>query len=167
MDVKEIITRQYLTFQLGEEVFGVDVAKTREVLDLTSITRVPGTPPFMLGVINLRGGVVPVVDLRLKFGMPAVQQSRDTCIIVIDIVLDGETITVGAVADSVREVLDLDNGQIEPPPRIGTRLKTDFIRGMGRIDDGRFLILLDIDRVFSSEELALVQVIGEETAEAI
>jgi purine-binding chemotaxis protein CheW len=157
---------QYLTFRLGEEVFAVDVAKAREVLDLTAVTRVPGTPKFMLGVINLRGGVVPVIDLRLKFGMPAAERTRETCIIVLDLTLDGETTTVGAVADSVREVLDLDSSQIEPPPRIGTRLKTEFIRGMGRIDDSRFLILLDIDRVFSSEELALVQAVGEETAQA-
>jgi purine-binding chemotaxis protein CheW len=158
---------QYLTFRLGEEVFAVDVAKTREVLDLTAVTRVPGTPRFMLGVINLRGGVVPVIDLRLKFGMAAAQQTRETCIIVLDITLDGETTIIGAVADSVREVLDLDSSQIEPPPRIGTRLKTEFIRGMGRIDESRFLILLDIDRVFSSEELALVQAAGEEAAEAM
>jgi purine-binding chemotaxis protein CheW len=158
---------QYLTFRLGEEVFAVDVAKAREVLDLTAVTRVPGTPRFMLGVINLRGGVVPVIDLRLKFGMPAAERTRETCIIVLDLTLDGETTTVGAVADSVREVLDLDSSQIEPPPRIGTRLKTEFIRGMGRIDESRFLILLDIDRVFSSEELALVQAAGEEAAEAM
>jgi purine-binding chemotaxis protein CheW len=158
---------QYLTFRLGEEVFAVDVAKTREVLDLIEVTRVPGTPAFMLGVINLRGGVVPVIDLRLKFGMPAAQQTRETCIIVLDITLDGETTIIGAVADSVREVLDLGSGQIEPPPRIGTRLRTEFIRGMGRIDDNRFLILLDIDRVFSSEELSLVQALGDETAQAV
>jgi purine-binding chemotaxis protein CheW len=162
-----VASGQYLTFRLAEEVFAVDVAKAREVLDFTAITRVPGTPRFMLGVINLRGGVVPVIDLRLKFGMPAVERTRESCIIVLDIVMDGETTTVGAVADSVREVLDLDSSQIEPPPRIGSRLRTEFIRGMGRIDDSRFLILLDIDRVFSSEELALVLAAGEEVAEAM
>jgi purine-binding chemotaxis protein CheW len=158
---------QYLTFRLGEEVFAVDVAKTREVLDVIDITRVPGTPEYMLGVINLRGGVVPVIDLRRKFGLPAAERTRETCIIVLDIALDGETTVIGAVADSVREVLDLDHSQIEPPPRIGTRLKTEYIRGMGRIDDNRFLILLDIDRVFSSEELSLVQGLGDDTAQAV
>jgi purine-binding chemotaxis protein CheW len=158
---------QYLTFRLGEEVFAVDVAKTREVLDLIEVTRVPGTPDFMLGVINLRGGVVPVIDLRLKFGLPAAERTRETCVIVLDITLDGETTVIGAVADSVREVLDQDSSQIEPPPRNGTRLKNEFIRGMGRIDDSRFLILLDIDRVFSSEELSLVQGNGGERAEAV
>jgi purine-binding chemotaxis protein CheW len=163
-ELDSTVSGQYLSFFLGQEVFAVDVAKTREVLDLIEITRVPGTPAFMLGVINLRGCVVPVIDLRLKFGLPAAERTRETCIIVLDITLDGETTIIGAVADSVREVLDLNSSQIEPPPRIGTRLRTEFIRGMGRIDDSRFLILLDIDRVFSSEELSLVQGIEEEAA---
>jgi purine-binding chemotaxis protein CheW len=117
----------------------------------------------MLGVINLRGSVVPVVDLRLKFGLAATATTRDTCIIVLEITADGEATIVGAVADSVQEVLELDAERIEPPPRIGTRLKTEFIRGMGNHDD-RFLIILDIDRVFSVDELSLVQGVGEEAA---
>ncbi len=152
---------QCLTFRLGEEVFAVDVTKAREVLDFSAITRVPQTPRFMLGVINLRGSVVPVIDLRQKFGLAAVERTRDTCIVVLEITVDGETTVVGAVADSVQEVLELDPDQIEPPPRIGTRLKTEFIRGMGSVGD-RFLILLDIDRVFSAEELSLVQTAGDE-----
>jgi purine-binding chemotaxis protein CheW len=159
------MTRQYLTFRLGEETFAVDVTKAREILDFTLPTRVPQTPGYMLGVINLRGSVVPVVDLRLKFGLAATATTRDTCIIVLEINADGEATTVGAVADSVEEVLELDAGQIEPPPRIGTRLKTEFIRGMGN-HDGRFLIILDIDRVFSVDELSLVQSAGE-TADAV
>lgn len=154
-------TMQCLTFRLGEEVFAVDVAKAREVLDYSVITRVPQTPKFMLGVINLRGSVVPVIDLRLKFGLPAAERTRDSCIVVLEVGVDGETTVVGALADSVQEVLDLEPGQIEPPPRIGTRLKTEFIRGMGSIGE-RFLILLDIDRVFSTEELLVVQQAGEE-----
>jgi len=157
------ITRQYLTFRLGDETFAVDVTKAREVLDFTPPTRVPQTPGYMLGVINLRGGVVPVVDLRLKFGLAAAATTRDTCIIVLEITADGEATIVGAVADSVQEVLELDAERIEPPPRIGTRLKTEFIRGMGNHDD-RFLIILDIDRVFSTDELSLVQSVGEEGA---
>ncbi len=157
------MTNQYLTFRLGEEIFAVDVIKAREVLDFSPPTRVPQTPAYMLGVINLRGSVVPVVDLRLKFGLPATATSRDTCIIVLEITADGEATIVGAVADSVQEVLELDADRIEPPPRIGTRLKTEFIRGMGNQDD-RFLILLDIDRVFSADELSLVQGIGEEAS---
>lgn len=148
-------TTQFLTFKLDEEIFSVDISKVREVLDFTTITRVPRTPDFMKGVINLRGSVVPVVDMRLKFGMPATQKSVNTCIIIVEISLDGETAILGALADSVQEVMDLEPDQIEPPPKIGTRLKTEFIKGMGKQDD-HFIMILDIDRVFSSDELALV-----------
>ncbi len=147
---------QCLTFCLGEEVFGIDVVKAREVLDFTTITQVPCMPKFMLGVINLRGSVVPVIDLRLKFGLPATGKTVNTCIIVVEVEFEGESLIVGALADSVQEVLELDLAQIEPPPRIGTRLKTEFIRGMGSLRD-RFLILLDIDCVFNAEELLLTQ----------
>jgi purine-binding chemotaxis protein CheW len=147
---------QCLTFCLGEEIFGIDVIKAREVLDCTSITQVPCMPKFMLGVINLRGSVVPVIDLRLKFGLPATEKTVNTCIIVVEVEFEGESLIVGALADSVQEVLELDTAQIEPPPRIGTRLNTEIIRGMGSIKD-RFLILLEIDRVFNAEELLVAQ----------
>ena len=163
MSADETTSLQYLTFTLGEEVFAVDVTKAREVLDFTTVTRVPQTPRFMLGVINLRSSVVPVIDLRLKFGMEATGRTVNTCIIVMDIVVDGEVITVGALADSVREVLEIGSEGIEPPPRIGTRLKTEFLKGMAGFDD-HFVMILDIDRVFSADELALVQAAGEETA---
>ena len=145
----------YLTFVLGTESFGVDVRKVREVLDFTTITRVPRMPEFMRGVINLRGSVVPVIDMRLKFDMEKAEDTVDTCVIVMEISLDGETTVVGALADAVKEVFDLDAGQIEPPPRIGTSLNTEFIRGMGKHNE-EFIIILDIDRIFSAEELALV-----------
>lgn len=148
-------TTQYLTFKLEDEVFALDISKVREVLDFTAVTKVPQTPDFMLGVINLRGSVVPVVDMRLKFGMSKTERSVNTCIIIVEIELDGETTVLGALADSVREVMELNSGQIEPPPRIGTRLQTGFIRGMGRRDDD-FIIILDIDRVFSADELDIV-----------
>jgi len=148
-------TTTYLTFVLGTESFGVDVRKVREVLDFTTITRVPRMPEFMRGVINLRGSVVPVIDMRLKFDMEKAEDTVDTCVIVMEISLDGETTVVGALADAVKEVFDLDAGQIEPPPRIGTSLNTEFIRGMGKHDD-EFIIILDIDRVFSAEELAVM-----------
>ena len=148
-------TTTYLTFVLGTESFAVDVRNVREVLDFTSVTRVPRMPEFMRGVINLRGSVVPVIDMRLKFGMEQATDTVDTCVIVTEISLDGETTVVGALADAVKEVFDLEAGQIEPPPRIGTSLNTEFIRGMGKHDD-EFIIILDIDRVFSAEELALV-----------
>ena len=150
----------YLTFMLGEEVFAIDVKNVREVLDFTTITRVPRTPDFMRGVINLRGGVVPVIDMRLKFGMEAAENTVDTCVIVMEINLDGDTTVVGALADSVKEVFDLDPGQIEPPPRIGTSLRMEFIRGMGKSNE-QFIIILDIDKVFSADELSIVSAAGD------
>ncbi|MDR3568911.1 MAG: chemotaxis protein CheW [Syntrophobacteraceae bacterium] len=156
MSVESITeTSQYLTFKLHEEVFALDISKVREVLDFTSVAKVPRTPDFMLGVINLRGSVVPVVDVRLKFGMTGTQRSVNTCIIIVEIEIDGESTILGALVDSVQEVLDLDPNQIEPPPRIGTRLDTRFIKGMGK-RESEFLIILDIDEVFSVRELASV-----------
>jgi len=156
MAVKDITeVRQYLTFKLGEEVFGLDVGKVREILDFTTITKVPRTPEFMRGVINLRGSVVPVVDMRVKFGMSATEKTVNTCIVVAEVELEGDAIVLGALVDSVQEVFELEPGQIEPAPRIGTKLKTEFIKGMGKRDD-RFIILLDVDKAFSAEELSLV-----------
>ena len=160
MSVAEILeTTQYLTFKLEDEVFALDIAKVREVLEYTTVTKVPRTPDFMCGVINLRGGVVPVVNMRLKFGMPDAEKTVNTCIIIVEVNLDGETTVLGALADSVQEVMDLEPGQIEPAPKIGTRLNTDFIKGMGK-HDNKFIMILDIDKVFSADELALVQDAG-------
>ena len=156
---------QYLTFKLDDEVFALGIDKVREVLDYTSVTKVPQTPDFMRGVINLRGSVVPVVDMRLKFGMAKTEKTVNTCIIIVEINLEGETAVLGALADSVQEVLDLEPHQIEPAPKIGTKLRTDFIRGMGKRDE-QFIIILDIDKVFSGAELAAV-VSGHGESEAI
>ncbi len=153
-------TTQYLTFKLGDEVFAIEISKVREVLDFTAITKVPRTPDFMRGVINLRGNVVPVVDMRLKFGMTKTENTVNTCIIIVEISLDGDTTVLGALADSVQEVIDLEPDKIEPAPRIGTRLRTDFIKGMGKRDDN-FIIILDIDKVFSIDELSLVRDAGD------
>jgi len=148
-------TTQYLTYKLGDEIFALDIGKVREVLDFTSATKVPRTPDFMRGVINLRGSVVPVVDLRLKFGMSATEKTVNTCVIITEVTVDNDTTVLGALADSVQEVIDLTPADISPAPKIGTRLRTEFIRGMGKRDD-RFIIILDIDKVFSSDELAVV-----------
>ena len=146
-------TLQYLTFQLENETFGVDVHKVREVLDAISITRVPRTPDYMLGVINLRGSVVPVIDLRQRFGLTQIDRTRDTCIVVLEVNLDGEQIVVGAQTDAVDEVLDIREEQIEPPPKLGTQVNVDFILGMGKVNDESFAMLLDIDKLFTAEEL--------------
>ncbi len=156
---------QYLTFKLGDEVFALDISKVREVLDFTTITKVPRTPDFMRGVINLRGSVVPVVDLRLKFGMTMTENTVNTCVIITEVQVDGESTVLGALADSVQEVVDLEPDRIEPAPRIGTKLRTEFIRGMGKHND-RFVIILDIDKIFSTDELALVQAGQGEAAAA-
>ncbi len=150
---------QHLTFNLDEEVFAVDISKVREVLEYTAVTKVPQTPEFMKGVINLRGHVVPVVDLRLKFGMQEAEKTVNTCIIIVEVSVDKDTAVLGALADSVQEVHDFEHDQIEPPPKIGTRLKTDFIKGMGKRND-QFIMILDIDKVFSTDELAIVQDAG-------
>jgi len=145
-------TRQYLTFQLGEEVFAIDVSHVREILEFTTVTKVPKTPDYMRGVINLRGSVVPVLDMRLKFGMTRTDKTVNTCIIVVEVSFEGETTIIGALVDSVQEVFELDPDKIEPAPRIGIKLKTEFIKGMGKRDD-HFIIILDIDKVFTAEEL--------------
>jgi len=161
MSVSEIVeTLQYLTFKLGEEVFALDVAKVREILEITTITKVPQTPEFMRGVINLRGSVVPVIDMRLMFGLSRTEQTVNTCIIVAEVCLNGETLILGALADSVQEVVELEPDRIEPPPNIGTKLNTDFIRGMCKVDD-HFVMILDIDTVFSSGDLSGLALQGQ------
>ena len=153
---------QFLTFGLGDDVFAIDVTMAKEVLDFAEVTQVPQTPDYMLGVINLRGSVVPVIDMRLKFAMEDREKTRDSCIIVVEVNVDGEAITVGALADSVQEVMDMDESQIEPPPRIGTKLNTEFIRGMGNLGD-KFVIILDINKVFSADDLEFARNVGEES----
>ena len=145
----------YLTFKLGAEVFALEVKKVREVLDFTTITKVPRTPEFLRGVIHLRGSVVPVVDLRLGFGLDSVEPTVNTCIIVVEVVMAQETIIVGALADAVEEVIDIDASDIQPPPRLGSAIQTDFIQGMGKRENG-FLMILNIDRIFSTGEVAQI-----------
>ncbi|WP_300158525.1 chemotaxis protein CheW [Solidesulfovibrio sp.] len=160
---------QYLTFTLERELFALDIGSVREVLELVNITRVPRTPDYIRGVINLRGRAVPVVDLKLKFGMGATERTVNTCIIIVEVNLEGEATVLGALADSVQEVYEMESSQIEPTPRMGTPIKSDFIRGMGKSGD-QFIIILDINKVFTSLELAgLAQTLGEaapENAEA-
>ncbi len=152
----QTINNQYLAFKLADEIYAIEIGQVREVLEFISISKVPNMPEFMRGVINLRGAVVPVVDLRLKFGMTQTEKTIDTCIIIVDIMIDSENTMLGVLADSVLEVIELESTQIEPPPKIGLRLKTDFIKGMGKQNE-QFLILLDIDHVFSTDELLIVR----------
>jgi purine-binding chemotaxis protein CheW len=146
---------QYMTFKLGNELFAINVAQVREVLEVSTITRVPTAPDYMRGVVNVRGKAIPVVDLRLRFGLPATTDTVATRVIVMELQLDGETTVLGGLADSVHEVIELDAANIHPPPRIAMRWRTEFIQGMGRRGDD-FIIILDVNAVFASNELALV-----------
>ena len=156
--------KPYLTFKLEEELFAVEVSKVREVLDMDTITKVPNAPEFMKGIINVRGSVVPVVDLRVKFGRPEKANTIDTRIIVMEINIDNDMVVLGTISDSVHEVMDINAELIENPPRIGSRWKTEFIKGIGKKDED-FIIILDIERVFSTDELAIVQETSEDTEE--
>ncbi len=139
---------KYLTFKLAEEEYGVEILKVREIIKIMDITAVPRMPSYMKGVINLRGKVIPVIDLRLKFSLPELQHTDETCIIVVDVGME-----VGIVVDTVSEVLDLPTSSIEPPPSMGGAVETDFIMGMGKVGEN-VKILLDIDKVLNTGELA-------------
>ena len=145
--------KTYLSFSLDGEDYAVDVANVREVLDDTRVTRVPRTPDFMKGVINLRGGVVPVIDMRMKFGLERVPPTVDTCIIVLEVDLEGERTYIGALVDSVKAVFEMSTEEIEPPPSLGIRGEREFIAGMGKSRD-RFIMILNPDTVFSTQELS-------------
>lgn len=158
-------TRQYLSFKLDEEEFALDISKVREVLDITRITRVPRAPEYLKGVINLRGSVVPVVDLNRKFQIKDTERTLNTRIIIGEVELEGGCTVLGVLADAVHEVMELDPEQIEPAPKIGTGLNTEFLKGMGRRGE-EFIMILDIDRVFSADELAVVTQTSPDPGEA-
>lgn len=156
MSVESITeTTQYLTFKLDDELYALDISSVQSVLDFEKVTKVPRTPDFMKGVINLRGSVVPIVDVKLKFGMDKTVKTVDSCIVIVEMNLDGEIVVLGCLADSVEEVINIEPEDIEPTPKIGTRLNTDFIKGMGKRDE-EFIIILDFDKIFSSDELSFV-----------
>ena len=159
MKEKEIIEAKinsYLTFKLGEEVFAANVGKVLNILEMTKITRVPKAPIYMKGVINLRGSVLPLIDTRIKFEMEETIYTTNTCILVLDINMNGESVHVGALVDSVQEVLEFDDRQIQPPPSIGTKYKSEFIEGMAKVANN-FIMILNMDLVFSTEELSLLK----------
>lgn len=143
--------KSYLSFKLGNETFASNVSKVLNILEMTTITKVPQSPAYMKGVINLRGTVLPVVDTRVKFGMTPPEVSNNTCILVLEVEVDGESIKIGALVDSVQEVLELDKEDIQPPPNIGNKYQSEFIFGMASVDDA-FIMLLDMDKVFSADE---------------
>lgn len=153
----------YLTFKIGEEVFAANVAKVLNILELQDITHVPQAPDYMKGVINLRGVVLPVIDSKIKFGLGATQFTNNTCILVLDVNIDEESVQVGALVDAVLEVLEIEDSKIQPPPSIGAKYKTEFIEGMVNYED-RFIMILNMDMVFSTNELNILQEKAEEGA---
>jgi purine-binding chemotaxis protein CheW len=157
---------KYLTFALGREEYGIEILKVREIIGYMNITAVPQTPPYVKGVINLRGQVIPVLDLRGKFGMRTAQTTEETCIIVVEISQQGRKLSTGIVVDHVSEVLDIPGANIEDAPQFGSTVDTTFILGMGKVGES-VKILLDIDKVLTGIELAGIaasQAAGGKTA---
>ena len=151
-DEKTIDVNSYLSFKLGEEEFAAHVSKVINILEMTRITEVPKAPDYMKGVINLRGTVLPVIDTRLKFGMPETTYTEKTCIVVMELQIDNERVLVGALVDEVVAVIELSNKQIEPPPSIGSKYRSEFIYGMAHFDE-KFIMLLDMEKVFTASEI--------------
>lgn len=151
-DAQKFQSGQYLTFNLDKELYALDIDTVREVLEVSQITNVPQTREYMRGVINVRGHAVPVADLRTKFGMDEAEMTVDTCIIIIDVRIKDENIILGVLVDGVEEVLEIEGGNIEPPPRFGVGISSEFIKGIGKVEE-KFIIILDAWRVFSEDEL--------------
>jgi purine-binding chemotaxis protein CheW len=160
-DIKKI-SNSYLSFKLENELFAAHVSKVLNILEMSKITKVPKSPEYMLGVMNLRGTVLPIVDTRIKFGLKVSDFTVNTCIIVLDIDMDGDSIIVGALVDSVQEVLEVESTNIMPPPSIGSKYRSEFIEGVTKSGDN-FIMILDMDKVFSTEELSIVKDSVEKT----
>lgn len=157
---------QYLTFRLGAELYAIGILNIKEIMEFGAITTVPMMPAFISGVINVRGAVVPVIDLLARFGKGASQVTKRTCIVILDLEAEGETQSVGVMVDSVSEVVEILASDIEPAPTFGAGIRADFIRGMGKIG-GKFVVILDVGRVLSVEEIsALAQASGHAHAAA-
>lgn len=152
---------KYLTFRLGNEEYGLEILKVQEIIGMMNITRVPKAPPYVRGVINLRGKVISVVDLRLKFHMQPQEATGRTCVIVVQVDCGATNVTMGIIVDEVSEVVDVNSQQIEPTPSFGVAVNNDFILGMGKVGD-KVLILLDIDKVLSTGEVALVEQVADD-----
>lgn len=154
--------QQYLTFMLGGEVFAIGILVIKEIIEYGNLTVVPMMPEFIRGVINLRGAVVPVVDLSARFGRKPAESTRRTCIVIIEVEADGERQDVGVVVDAVNAVIEIARDQIEPPPTFGTRIRADFIHGMGKVN-GKFVIILNVNNVLSIDDFALLEGIDAST----
>ena len=156
--------KQYLTFNLEDVEYAVEVSRVREVLEMSDITKLVGKTDFVRGVINLRGSVIPVMDLKLKFNMNKTEKTINTCIIVLEVEFNNETIVIGILSDSVQEVVEISTEDIEPPPRIGTAIDVDFIKGMGKKDE-KFILIIDINSIFSETELSSLSIDSDDKDE--
>ena len=145
--------QQYLTFVLGREIFAINILNIKEIIEYGQLTEVPKMPAFIRGVINLRGAVVPVIDMAARFDKPTAEITRKTCIVIIEVAHADTTQVVGIMVDAVNEVVDIEAGNIEPAPSFGANIRVDFIEGMGKID-GKFIILLNVNKVLSVDEIA-------------
>jgi len=159
--------QQYLTFVLGGEMFAIGILCVKEIIEYGHLTVVPMMPECIRGVINLRGAVVPVVDLACRFGRRSTDLTRRTCIVIVEVEGEGERQDIGVIVDAVSEVLEIQGSQIEPAPAFGARIRTDFIHGMGKLD-GKFVIILNVNKVLSLDDLALLgQMAGQESMDAL
>jgi purine-binding chemotaxis protein CheW len=149
---EQAVINQYLTFQVGEEDYAINVGNIREVLEFQTVSRVPRMPSYMRGIINLRGSVVPVIDLKMKFDLGVTEKSIDTSVVVTELKIGDEDVVIGLLTDAVSEVVDIEDQDIEPTPHIGTAIDSSFIRGMGRKGDS-FIIILNINKILSSGEI--------------
>jgi len=165
-ETSQASTERFLTLSLGDVLFAIDIFSVREILDYTDITRIPQTPAFMRGVVNVRGAAIPVMDLRMKFGMGRVEHTLNTRIVILEFKKENGVTIFGVLADSVKEVLELETSRIDPPPRMGTVVKADFIRGIGK-HDGRFILILDAGKVFASEDILEIAGIMEDMPGAL
>ena len=151
--------QQYLTFMLGGETFAIGILSIKEIIEYGQLTEVPRMPQFIRGVINLRGAVVPVIDLSARFGKPAASVSRRTCVVIIEVVFEEEQHVVGVMVDAVNEVLEIPADQVEPAPNFGANIRADFIQGMGKVE-GKFVIILNVNHVLSLDEMSTLAGIG-------
>ena len=156
---------QYLTFSLGGEMFAVGILNVKEIIEYGNLTEIPMMPAFIRGVINLRGSVVPVIDLSARFGGKSTELSRRTCIVIVEVADEETRHDIGIMVDAVSEVLDIPGSEIEPPPTFGARIRADFIFGMGKVN-GKFVIILNINKVLSVEEIAQLTGTDGNAAEA-
>lgn len=158
------LSGKYLSFSLSDETYGLHILKVQEIMGVLNITKVPLSPEYLRGVINLRGKIIPVIDLRLKFGLLPRDYDKQTCIIVVNARLDERTVAVGIVVDTVLEVLNLHGEEIEPSPEYSSELDTGFVLGIGRTQDKRVVILVDIDKALADSKQTLLRAAGEDTA---